>query len=80
MWVSIDKFKNTLFHLGQVYFGEVLVLCLCKFVQTVNVFDVSAITLNKCFFVVHDVLVGWLFESEYLCRAEIRVVNYLNKI
>ncbi len=63
-----------------MYFGEILVVCLSELVHTINIFDVSGITLNKCFFVVHYILIGGLFESEYLCGAEMRVIDDLNKV
>lgn len=80
MWVSIFIDVNTLFHFGKMDFGKVFMLCLSKLIHAVYIFYITFVALDEGFLVVHDVLVWRLFQSEYLYRPKVLVLDVLNKL
>ena len=74
------RLTSTLFELGEVDFGQVLMFGFSQFIHAIDVLNVSGITFDEGFFVVHDVFIWRVFEAVYFDGTEMRIFYGLDEL
>ena len=80
MWTSRLLQTITFLEIGEMDFGQVLVLGFSQFVHAVHVLYVPCVSFDKCFLIIHDIFVGWLLQSINLNWSEMTILDYLDEL